>query len=130
MKEELIRLCGAALLGCVCVLLLRKGSPTLAFLAGLATVLILLSSLADWVFALIRNIGAFGKGSVLQTELTEALIKVSMVSILSKLAAMAARDAEQNALSYLLELLGTVCALLLALPVLERVLAAVESCFS
>jgi len=129
LTEDLLRLIGAAVLGSLCALLLRRGNPELAFLTGCATVLFLLAELVSRILAIREEASFLLSQAPFASELGNALFRIASASIVSRLGAEAARDAGQNAVGYSLELLGTAAALLLALPLLRRVMEAVSACF-
>lgn len=130
MTEELFRLIGAALLGILCVMLLRRGNPELAFLAGAATTALLLHQLILWLRTIREEASFLTLASPYGQTLAETLVKIAFASVASRLGAETARDAGQNALAYAVELLGTASSLILALPVLKRIFEAAVGCFS
>ena len=130
MTEDLFRLIGAALLGAFCALLLRRGNPEMAFAVGTAAALLILMQISDRLTTVREEASFLLPESALGKETVSALVKIAVTSVVSRLGAETAKDAGQNALAYVVELLGTVFALILALPFLKSVVRAVEACFS
>jgi len=108
-------ICVAAALG---VLFLKRAAPELALLLSLAAAAAVLSC----VFTQVRSAAGLLEGLLdstgLDREFFVPLLKIVGVSLVARLGADLCKDAGQSALSSLVELSGTLCALLAAAPLL------------
>ena len=110
------------LLTSLLTLLLRKTSPELALLLSLAAVLITL--LAACSFA--REFRDFLESVRMVFDGLELIVnpvlKCLAVSIVTRMVSDLCKDASQSAASSVLELIGTMCALGLSLPLLTSII--------
>lgn len=108
----------AALLG----LVLRRGSPEASLLLALAAVSAILLALGRPLGELLAFLDDLTEQAGVSPTLFRPLYKIVGIALVVKIGEGLCRDAGESALASVLELTGTVCALLAALPLLRSVL--------
>ena len=108
----------AALLG----LVLRRGSPEASLLLALAAVSAILLALGKPLGELLTFLDDLTEQAGVSPTLFRPLYKIVGIALVVKIGEGPCRDAGESALASVLELTGTVCALLAALPLLRSVL--------
>lgn len=108
----------AALLG----LVLRRGSPEASLLLALAAVSAILLALGKPLGELLAFLDELTEQAGVSPALFRPLYKIVGIALVVKIGEGLCRDAGESALASVLELTGTVCALLAALPLLRSVL--------
>ncbi len=108
--------------GALLAVVVRRGSPESALLLTLAAavaVLLFLSSAMEELMAFLRELGE--RGGV-PAGLFVPLYKTVGIALVVKVGGNLCRDAGESALAAVVETAGSVCALLVALPLLRTVL--------
>ena len=108
----------AALLG----LVLRRGSPEITLLLALAAAAAVLLALGKPLGELLAFLDDLTEQAGVSPTLFRPLYKIVGIALVVKIGEGLCRDAGESALASVLELTGTVCALLAALPLLRSVL--------
>ena len=108
----------AALLG----LVLCRGSPEASLLLALAAVSAILLALGKPRGELLAFLDDLTEQAGVSPTLFRPLYKIVGIALVVKIGEGLCRDAGESALASVLELTGTVCALLAALPLLRSVL--------
>ena len=103
--------------------MLKKGSPELALLLALAAVAAVLLFLMGALGELMEFLREIGAASGLSEDLFIPLYKTVGIALVVKAGGSLCRDAGESALASAVETAGTVCALLVSLPLLRAVLA-------
>ena len=121
---EVLRLAGIAILGAAMGAVLRAFGRREAALVceiacGLALLLRVLQGAGEALSALPDLFGRAG----LSGELSGILLRSAGIAVAAELGAQLCRDAGESALAAGLETAGSVCAMLAALPLLERALS-------
>ena len=122
--ETTLQTAAICVLAAILALVLKKDGPQMALLLTLA------AAAAAFLF-LLRQIGELldflreisGTAGVRQ-ELMAPLYKTIGIALVVRLGGNLCRDAGESALASVIETAGTVCALLVSLPLLRMVLAA------
>ena len=124
--EIVTRAAAAAVVGSILALLLKKYTPELSLLTALAaglTVVWLTAEVCGSIgAALRRTVLAGGVASVYVSP----VMKCVGIGLVTNLAGQVCRDAGQGSAAASVELCGVFCALYVALPLLESLLAVVE----
>ena len=110
------------MVGALLAVVVRRGSPESALLLTLAAavaVLLFLSSAMEELMAFLRELGE--RGGV-PAGLFVPLYKTVGIALVVKVGGNLCRDAGESALAAVVETAGSVCALLVALPLLRTVL--------
>ena len=119
--EQVFQVTGVV--GALLALVLKKGSPELALLLALAAVAAVLLFLAEALGELLDFLREVGAASGLSEDLFIPLYKTAGIALVVKAGGSLCRDAGESALASAVETAGTVCALLVSLPLLRAVLA-------
>ena len=114
---------GLCVVGALLALVLKKVSPELALLLALAAVAAVLLFLAEALGELLDFLREVGAASGLSEDLFIPLYKTAGIALVVKAGGSLCRDAGESALASAVETAGTVCALLVSLPLLRAVLA-------
>ena len=121
--EQVFQVTGLCVVGALLALVLKKGSPELALLLALAAVAAVLLFLAEALGELLDFLREVGAASGLSEDLFIPLYKTAGIAWVVKAGGSLCRDAGESALASAVETAGTVCALLVSLPLLRAVLA-------
>lgn len=111
------------MVGALLALVLKRGSPELALLLALAAVVAVLLFLAGALGELLEFLREVGTASGLSDDLFIPLYKTAGIALVVKAGGSLCRDAGESALASAVETAGTVCALLVSLPLLRAVLS-------
>ncbi len=117
---------GAALAAAVLALVLKKESPPLAFLVGLAGVICLLWGMLEPVGQLVGSIRHVLSALEGTQTIYIPVMKAVGIALVVRVAGAICQDAGQAALAAQLEIAGTVAAIIVCLPLLEQVLTVVS----
>ena len=112
-----------AVLAALLALLLKGKQGELAILVSLAGLAALFLALKEPLGELAAFLRTVAEGTGLESGLFVPLYKVLGIALVVQLGGSLCRDAGESALAAGLETAGSVCALLAALPLLERVLS-------
>lgn len=121
--EQVFQVTGLCVVGALLALVLKKGSPELALLLTLAAVTAVLLALAGALGELLDFFREIGAASGLPEDIFIPLYKTVGIALVVKAGNSLCRDAGESALAAAVETAGTVCALLVSLPLLRAVLA-------
>lgn len=121
--EQVFQVTGLCVVGALLALVLKKGSPELALLLALAAVAAVLLTLAGALGELLGFFREIGAASGLSEDLFIPLYKTVGIALVVKVGSSLCHDAGESALASAVETAGTVCALLVSLPLLRAVLA-------
>ena len=114
---------GLCMVGALLVLVVKRGSPETALLLTLAAaVTVLLLLLAGAMEDLVAFLRELGEASGISEDLFVPLYKTVGIALVVKVGGSLCKDAGESALGSVVEMAGTVCALLVALPLLRAVL--------
>ena len=114
--------------GAICVitallgLVLRRGSPEVGLLLALAAAAAVLLALGKPLGELLDFLNRLTARTGVSSALFLPLYKTAGIAMVVKIGGGLCRDAGENGLAAVLEVAGTVCALLAALPLLTAVL--------
>ena len=120
--ELIIRLSALAVLAALLALLLKGRQGELGLLVALAGLGALLFALGEPLGDLIAFLRTLSEGTGLDAAVFAPLYKILGIALVVQLGGDLCRDAGESALAAGLETAGSVCAMLAALPLLERTL--------
>ena len=120
--ETVFRIVVLCLTAALLALVVKRANGELAMLLSLAAVTAVLLSLASALEEAVRFLRTLGQQSGLPQELFLPLYKTVGIALVVKAGGELCRDAGESALAAVLEMGGSVCALLVALPLLQAVL--------
>ncbi len=120
--ETVIQIAAACVLAALVGLLLKKGSPEAALLVTLAATAVsflYLSGLLEELLAFLDELAALAG---IREALLTPLYKTVGIALVVRMGGSLCRDAGESALASVVETAGTVCAVLVALPLFRTVL--------
>jgi len=121
--EEFFQVSALCVMGALLAVVLKKGSPELGLLITIAVVTIVLGS----IIAPLKEIFELLEELVLHTQLTDSLCiplyKAIGIACVVRIGSCLCKDAGESALATALELAGTVCTLLIGVPLIRTVLS-------
>ena len=124
--EIVIRAAGAAVVGSILALLLKKHTPELSLSVSVvcgAVIVWFAVSVSGKVRDLAEKLAQYGNMTGIYLS---PVMKCVGIGLVTHLAAQICRDAQQGSIAASVELCGTVCALYVSLPLVEALLAIVE----
>ena len=121
--EQSIQIAAACIIAAVLALVLRKGSPELAMLVTLAAVVAAFLGLSGLLTDLIKFLQELSEKTGVSQRLFVPLYKTVGIALIVRIGGSLCRDAGETALAAVVETAGTVCALLVAIPLLQEVLS-------
>ncbi len=124
--EPLLRVSAAAVLTLLACLLLRKTNPELAALLSIAAVALIALAALRLGGSLRELRELLGERFGLQESAVRPILKCLAAAVVTKLTADLCRDSSQSAAASAVELMGSLCALGLILPLLTTVLKMLE----
>lgn len=109
-------------IGALLAVVVRRGSPESALLLTLAAVVAVLLFLIGPIEELTAFLAELGEHSGVSASLFVPLYKTVGIALVVKVGSSLCRDAGESALAAAVETAGSICALLVALPLLRAVL--------
>lgn len=125
--NELIRICGMALILILCLSLLRDKAPAIGLslaLCGVTVILLLFLPMAERVIRCVRSLM---EATGLDGALWAPVAQVVGVCLVVKIAAEICRDAGERALAATVEVCGAVAGILCAIPLVEQALRLIRA---
>ena len=120
--ELLLKVTVICIVASLMALVLKRNTPELALLLTLAVVAAVMAG-AISLYGEIRIIWEKLMGqSALDSALFSPLVKIIAISLITRIGSDVCQDSGQKTLSSVMELAGTVCSLIAAAPLLEKVL--------
>lgn len=120
--EMIVQITLLCVIGAVLSLVLKKTTPELAMVLTLLTVVLIFLFLSDSVSALLGTLRDLGKASGVADVLFVPLYKTVGIALVVKVGKSLCQDAGEAALGTAVETAGTICAFLVALPLIQAVL--------
>ena len=125
METAVLRLTGIALIGMICAVALRKYSPTIGMVAALAAGVLLLFEAAGFFSPLADLLARLQEISGISAGVFAPLIKVGVISVVSRIVGELCRDCSQDGLAAALETAALIISLAIASPVFIALFEAV-----
>jgi stage III sporulation protein AD len=120
--EQAMQVTALCVIGALLAVVVRRGSPESALLLTLAAVVAVLLFLIDPMEELTAFLAELGERSGVSASLFVPLYKTVGIALVVKVGSSLCRDAGESALAAAVETAGSICALLVALPLLRAVL--------
>ena len=120
--EQMIPVAATALLGGLIAVFLKREAGEISLLLSIATtvlLLVLVGSAAVEILSLLRSLAQ-------QASISDALLKVLGIEVVTNLAAHICKDAGEGGIASTVELAGAICALYASIPVIQAVLILIE----
>ena len=120
--EMIVQVTLVCLIGAVLALVLKKTTPELATILTLLAIVLIFLFLSNSVSTLLRILQDLAKASGISDALLIPLYKTVGIALVVKVGKSLCQDAGESALGAVVEIAGTVCAFLAALPLIRSVL--------
>jgi stage III sporulation protein AD len=120
--NEIIKICGVALIGLAATAALRALRSDLASFAGIATGILLLGFAVGTMYPVLGYIVKITENSAFSVYV-ETIVKAMGIAVVAESAADICRDFGENAIGARLEFAAKGLIILLSLPVIESLLA-------
>lgn len=120
--NEIIKICGVALVGLVAVSVMRGLKNDFSAFAGIATGLVLLGFAVGAIYPLIEYIQKITEGNGFSLYI-ETILKALGIAVVAETAADICRDFGESAIAARVEFAAKSLIMLLALPVVESLLS-------
>ncbi len=121
--EQIIQVAGVCVVSALLAVLLKRTNPELSLLLTAAAAAAVFLALASTVKELFQFLQTLSKQSGVSNTLLFPLYKTLGIALVVKIGGDFCRDAEESAMASVLETAGSLCALLVSLPLLRTVLA-------
>lgn len=121
--EQTVQITALCVAGALLALIMRRGIPEFALLIAIGCMGAVFLFLAGPMEELLVFLEALGERSGVPSQLFAPLYKTMGIAFVVKLGGELCRDAGETAIAAVVELAGTICALLVALPLLQTVLS-------
>lgn len=124
--ELIIKAAAAALVGCVCVLLIKGSNPTGAYALGILCAVLLCMASVSVLHEIFKLINSIVSASGISSAIFLPVIKCMGIGIIVSIVTGLCRDAGQSALSSAVEYLGAAAAVFTALPLIKAMIDTLE----
>ncbi len=125
--ELALKITAAAVAGALCAVSIRKQSPEIALVLGLAAGALVLS----WAVGLLQDAAAFltelAELAGISTGLLIPLIKTAGIALVTHLGGSLCKDAGESGIAAALEFAGAAAAICSALPLMRAVLESLKA---
>lgn len=121
--EQMIQVAGICVVSALLAVLLKRTNPELSLLLTAAATVVIFLALAGTAKELLKFLQTLSKQSGISSSLLAPLYKTLGIALVVKIGGDLCRDAGESAMASVLETAGTLCALLVSLPLLRTVLS-------
>ena len=121
--EQMIQIAMLCVMTAMSAVVVRRGAPEFVMLLSIACVCIVMIFLMEPIRSLLRLLEELGDGGGISQQLFLPLYKTIGIAFVVKLGGDLCRDVGETALASAVDLAGSICALSVALPLLQTVLA-------
>jgi len=116
--ELAVKAAGAALIACVCMVLIKKRSPEHAMLLGAAAAVTISAAAVMSGMQIVQLWTEISQSAAISGAVVAPVAKCVALGLITRLSADLCRDSGSAAIASAVELLGCVCALLAASPLM------------
>lgn len=120
--EQVIEVAGVCVVAALLALVVKRGAPESALLLTVVAAAAVLLSLGQALKEVTAFLAELGRRSGMEEALFLPLYKTVGIALVVKVGGNLCRDAGESALAATVEAAGTVCALVVSLPLLQAVL--------
>lgn len=121
--EEIIQVTGICVICALLAILLKKGTPEVALLLTLAAGVLVFLFLSGYLQQILDFLRQLAEESGVSEDLFVPLYKTVGIALVVRIGGNLCRDAGESALAAVIETAGSICALLVAMPLLKAVLS-------
>lgn len=119
---QAVQITAVCMVAAILALLLRGNNPETALCLSLSAVIVSLLFLSDGLRTTVEYLSALASRAGVSDELLIPLYKTLGIALVVRIGSSLCRDAGESALATAVETAGTVCALVTALPLFDKVL--------
>lgn len=120
--STIIKICGVALIGLVCVSVMRGAKNELSGFVSAATGLVLIGSSLAVLYPVISYISEISENTDFAVYI-ETILKALGIAVISESASDMCRDCGESAIASKVEFAAKACIMLLSLPVVKSLLS-------
>lgn len=121
--EQVLQITAVCVLAALLAVVVKRGAPEVALLLGLGTVIVALLALSGSLQDLMNFFTRLNERTGVSGEIFLPLYKTVGIALVVKIGSGLCKDAGAAALASAVEIAGAICALLVAIPLLDRVLS-------
>ena len=121
--EEVIQVTGICVICALLALLLKKGTPEVALLLTVTAGVLAFLFLSGYLQQILDFLRQLAEESGVSEDLFVPLYKTVGIALVVRIGGNLCRDAGESALAAVIETAGSICALLVAMPLLKAVLS-------
>ena len=121
--EEIIQVTAICVICALLAILLKKGTPEVALLLTLAAGVLVFLFLSGYLQQILDFLRQLAEESGVSEDLFVPLYKTVGIALVVRIGGNLCRDAGESALAAVIETAGSICALLVAMPLLKAVLS-------
>lgn len=120
--EQVIRMTALCVVAAILALVIKRGTPEVALLLAVGCTVTVVTALATPFGEILLFLEELGEQSGVSRQLFEPVYKTIGIALVVKVGRELCSDAGESAMAAVVESVGSVCALLVALPLLREVL--------
>lgn len=121
--EQVIQVTVLCVIGALICVLLKQTDPEMALLVAVATAVVVFLVLSGLFGELMEFMSELSKETGVSQKLLSPLYKTLGIALVVKIGGNLCRDAGESALASVIETAGSICALLVSVPLLQSVLS-------
>lgn len=125
--DELVRVCGIALVALLCLSLLREKAPSMGLVLALGTAAVLTAVLAPLVGRVLDCARSLIDAAGLDRQTLAPVMRVVGICLVVKISSELCRDAGERTLASLVEIGGAAAGILCAVPLIEQALQLIRA---
>lgn len=122
---EIIQIVGLGLATTILIVVLKGKSPEIAFLLSLLTGIFIFIFLLDKIALVIGLLEKLSVQAGVELIFLQTILKIIGIAYIAEFGAQIAKDSGENSIASKIELAGKVLILVLALPIVQRVVEVV-----
>jgi len=122
---EIIQIVGLGLAATILIVVIRKQSPQIAFLLSLLVGVFIFIFLIDKIQLVIQMLEKLSVQAGVEMIFLQTILKIIGIAYIAEFAAQIAKDSGEGAIASKIELAGKILILVLALPIVQRVVETV-----
>ncbi len=120
--SDILKVAAAAIISAVCAMVVRKQFPEAALLLAVCAGALIILYCSGALTAVVDFMDKLAQTGGLSKTVLAPVVKVTGIAMITRLAADFCKDAQESALAAVVEMAGSVLALLTVLPLMSAVL--------
>ncbi len=119
--NALLKICGIAVIGLVCIGVMRTLKGEMSWLISAATGILIAGGAVTFLYPIVSYIGEISNDTAFSVYI-ETILKAFGVALISQVTSDVCRDCGENAIAARVEFAAKACIMLLSLPVVKSLL--------